>query len=83
MCGMCVCARMSTRARVYQAGKDSSGNLACRLLWGAGGGRLVCRASPALAEAGQAPSPEMLYSRARAASAPEAPGCPRKRGLRG
>ena len=50
---------------------------------GAGGGRLVCRASPALAEAGQALSPEMLYSHARAVSAPEAPGCPWRRGLRG
>lgn len=43
----------------------------------------MCRASPALAEAGQALSPEMLYSRARAASAPEAPGSPWRRGLRG
>ena len=56
---------------------------------GAGGGRLVCRASLALAKAGSgclsrdAVSPEMLYSSTHGSSAPEAPGCPWRRGLHG
>lgn len=49
----------------------------------------MCRASLALAKAGSgclsrdAVSPEMLYSSTHGASAPEAPGCPWRRGLHG
>ena len=72
----CVCARMSTRACVCQAGKDSSGEpctwASVGAASGAGGGRLVFRASPALEEARSA----SLFRDAllRDASAPAAPG---------
>lgn len=66
--GVCVCARMSTRARVYQAGKDSLGNLASGFLWGP---RLEQE------EAGWCAGPAWLWQRPGQAVSPEMLSLPR------